>query len=138
MYYYITLKKLNGSFTEAYTVLGMLGFVEGCLLGPKAEDREFVKGMFYHHRVEGSGLRLRLRQAAQQVLLQGPTMPSAEALVKALVSQNWRDVQWSDGWRQKCWRLEAGGWKQSSRRSKVSWAGNTMTPEVKVTGSSAS
>lgn len=108
MYYYITLKKLNGSFTEAYTVLGMLGFVEGCLLGPKAEDREFVKGMFYHHRVEGSGLRLRLRQAAQQVLLQGPTMPSAEALVKALVSQNWRDVQWSDGWRQKCWRLEAG------------------------------
>lgn len=35
-------------------------------------------------------------------------MASAEALVKALVSQTWRDPQWSDSWRQKCWRLEDG------------------------------
>ena len=68
-----------------------------------------VKRRCYNHQFEGSGLRL--RQAALQVLLQGLTMASAEALVKTLVSQTWRDPQWSDSWRQKCWRLEAGGWR---------------------------
>lgn len=57
---------------------------------------------------------MRLRQAAQQVLLRRLTVASAEALVKALVSQTWRDPQWSDSWRQKCWRLEAGGWRLES------------------------
>lgn len=70
-----------------------------------------VKRRYSNHQFEGSGLRL--RQAAQQVLLRRLTMASAEALVKALVSQTWRDPQWSDSWRQQCWRLEAGGWRMA-------------------------